>query len=435
MHAHRLFIPVVFFSLLAPAMVESYENPPTEPGFSSLFDGKNIEEHFIIKGKKESWTVKDGVIHSLRGGNRIMSRKEFGDFVLRLDWRVSRQGNSGVFIRVPGQNDGAPWVTGFEVQISNAPRDDAHCTASLYGVEATNPRPTKEAEAADAWHTFEIICLGGRITVRLDGVLNIDADDEKNEKMRSRPKKGFIGLQDYHASDGWVEYRNIRIQPLESNGGPTGFESLSSDDKGWHKIRTGHGTGGRWSHVDGAWEGEQDPPGSGNGGVMVTDRKLSDFELVIETKPDWGVCSGIFLRSTERGQCYQLMVDWHGNGNVAGIYGEGTGGFNVRNYELNDDKTIRKGNDNKQNIPLAFALADWKKVWRFGQYNEVRARITSNPPTIDAWLNGWHISHFEDDKKRIPDAGSVAIQVHGGKSWPRGSKVRFRNISIRELKK
>ena len=124
MHAHRLFIPVVFFSLLAPAMVESYENPPTEPGFSSLFDGKNIEEHFIIKGKKESWTVKDGVIHSLRGGNRNISRKEFGDFVLRLDWRVSRQGNSGVFIRVPGQNDGAPWATGFEVQISNAPRSN-----------------------------------------------------------------------------------------------------------------------------------------------------------------------------------------------------------------------------------------------------------------------------------------------------------------------
>jgi len=216
---------------------------------------------------------------------------------------------------------------------------------------------------------------------------------------------------------------------------PTGFESLSSNDKGWHKIRTGHGTGGRWSHVDGAWEGEQDPPGSGNGGVMVTDRKLSDFELVIETKPDWGVCSGIFLRSTERGQCYQLMVDWHGNGNVAGIYGEGTGGFNVRNYELNDDKTIRAGNDNKSNIPLPFALADWKKVWRFGEYNEVRARITSNPPTIDTWLNGWHISHFEDDKKRIPDAGSVAIQVHGGKGWPNGAKVRFRNISIRELKK
>ncbi|MEE3182127.1 MAG: family 16 glycoside hydrolase [Planctomycetota bacterium] len=421
--------------VLLTASLGAYENPPTEPGFVSLFDGKNIEEHFIIKGKKESWTVKDGVIHSLRGGNRIISREKYGDFVLRLDWRISEQGNSGIFIRVPGQDDGAPWVSGYEVQISTAPRDDAHCTASLYGVEATSPRPTKEAEGANTWHSYEITCLGGRISVRLDGVLNIDADEKKNAKMRSRPRVGFIGLQDYHSSKGWVEYRNIRIQPLQPNGVPAGFESLSANDKGWRKIRTGHGSGGQWAHTDGTWEGQQDPPGSGNGGVLVTDRKLSDFELVIETKPDWGVCSGIFLRSTERGQCYQLMVDWHGNGNVAGIYGEGTGGFNVRNYELNDDKTIRKGNDNKQNIPLAFALSDWKKVWRFGQYNEVRARITSNPPTIDTWLNGWHISHFEDDKKRIPDAGSVAIQVHGGKGWPKGAKVRFRNISVRELKK
>jgi hypothetical protein len=418
----RLIASCLLALLLLTASLGAYENPPTEPGFVSLFDGKNIEEHFIIKGKKESWTVKDGVIHALRGGNRIISREKYGDFVLRLDWRISEQGNSGIFIRVPGQDDGAPWVSGFEVQISNAPRDDAHCTASLYGVEATSPRPSKEAE-------------GGRISIRLDGVLNIDADEKKNKKMSSRPRAGFIGLQDYHSSKGWVEYRNIRIQPLQPNGVPAGFESLSADSKGWRKIRTGHGSGGQWTHAGGTWEGEQDPPGSGNGGVLVTDRKFSDFELVIETKPDWGVCSGIFLRSTERGQCYQLMVDWHGNGNVAGIYGEGTGGFNVRNYELNDDKTIRKGNDNKQNIPLGFALADWKKVWRFGQYNEVRARITSNPPTIDTWLNGWHISHFADDKKRIPDAGSVAIQVHGGKGWPNGAKVRFRNISIRELKK
>ena len=119
----RFSFQAVFVCLFIPATLAAYENPPTEPGFRSLFDGKNIEEHFIIKGKKESWTVKDGVIHSLRGGNRIISKEQYGDFVLRLDWRISDQGNSGIFIRVPGQNDGAPWVSGFEVQISNAPRD------------------------------------------------------------------------------------------------------------------------------------------------------------------------------------------------------------------------------------------------------------------------------------------------------------------------
>ena len=104
----RLIASCLSSLLLLATGLGAYENPPTEPGFVSLFDGKNIEEHFIIKGKKESWTVKDGVIHSLRGGNRIISREKYGDFVLRLDWRISEQGNSGIFIRVPGQDDGAP---------------------------------------------------------------------------------------------------------------------------------------------------------------------------------------------------------------------------------------------------------------------------------------------------------------------------------------
>src|SRR5215470_12558056 len=65
---------------------------------------------------------------------------------------------------------------------------------------------------------------------------------------------------------------------------------------GWHKNpeRIGHGTGGQWTVEDGAITGQQDPPGSGNGGILLTDRKFGDFELQIDLKPDWGVCSGLF---------------------------------------------------------------------------------------------------------------------------------------------
>lgn len=99
--------------------------------------------------------------------------------------------------------------------------------------------------------------------------------------------------------------------------------------KGWHKNpeRIGHGTGGRWFVQDGAIQGEQDPPGSGNGGILLTDKKFKNFELKIDMKPDWGVCSGLFLRGNDRGQCIQMMVDYHDAGNVGHLYGEGTGGF------------------------------------------------------------------------------------------------------------
>ena len=66
---------------------------------------------------------------------------------------------------------------------------------------------------------------------------------------------------------------------------------------GWHKNpeRIGHGTGGEWKVEDGAIVGQQDPPGSGNGGILLTDKKYGDFELLIDMKPDWGVCSGVFV--------------------------------------------------------------------------------------------------------------------------------------------
>ncbi|MEC7861615.1 MAG: DUF1080 domain-containing protein, partial [Verrucomicrobiota bacterium] len=111
--------------------------------------------------------------------------------------------------------------------------------------------------------------------------------------------------------------------------------------KGWHKNpqRIGHGTGGVWKAEDGCITGEQDPPGSGNGGILLTDAKFGDFDLRLDIKPDWGVCSGLFLRGNDKGQCFQMMVDYHDGGNVGHIYGEGTGGFNTRPFDI-DGKII-----------------------------------------------------------------------------------------------
>lgn len=427
-----LLVPLIVAGSL-PLNLHAYEAPPVEPGFVSLFDGRTLEQHFVIKGRRASWKIVDGVIHAGPGGDRLMSRATYRDFVLRLEWKVSTNGNSGVFVRVPSADDNTPWVSGFEVQISNAPRDDAHCTGSLYGVVGVSPRPD---ETADVWHTYEITCRGGRVTVVADGVRCIDARAADHAAMRTRPREGYIGLQDAHAGAGsTIEYRNIRIQALRPDGSIPGFQHLTRDASGWHKIQTGHGTGGEWTWRDEAWIGQQDPPGSGNGGVLVTHALFGDFELVIDTHPDWGVCSGIFLRSTDRGQCYQIMVDYHDAGNVGSIYGEGTGGFSTRNYNLQDDKSIVVVRDGKDVLPLPFEPHAWAKHWRFDDYNEVRSRIIGNPPTIDVWLNGTYITHFKDDQERIPDKGHIGIQVHGGKGWPNGAKVRFRNIQARPLSK
>jgi hypothetical protein len=406
------------------------DEPGVEPGFTSLFDGKDIGRHFISKGDPARWKVVDGLIVSTPGGDRLMSKERFGDFVLRLDFKVSKNGNSGVFFRVPAADDAAPWVTGFEAQISNEPRDDEHCTGSLYGVQAVKPRPD---ETHDVWHAYEIACLGKRVEVRVDGVLCVEADYEKNERMRSRPLEGYIGLQDSHAGPGsTIAYRRVRIQRLAPDGTIPGFTPLTRDGRGWRTIKSGHGSGGRWAFQDGAWSGEQDPPGSGNGGVNATEALFGDFELVAEVKIDWGCDSGIFLRSTDEGRCYQILVDHLEGGNVGGIYGEGTGGFSFRNYDFKADGAVSI----EKQVGGAPPLGDEaSKGWRRSAFNEVRARIRGNPPVIEVWLNGLHLGRFADSEVRIPERGRIGLQVHGGGRWPPGARVHYRNLQVRALER
>ena len=224
---------------------------------------------------------------------------------------------------------------------------------------------------------------------------------------------------------------------------------------GWHKNpeRIGHGTGGRWTVEDGAITGEQDPPGSGNGGILLTDKKFANFELLIDLKPDWGICSGLFVRSNDRGQCFQMMVDYHDAGNVGHIYGEGIGGFNNRPFEVSgtyNDKKELTGLTTKPNnakVPEAFSISgeEWVKVWKINDWNTAKVRVNGNPPAITTWINGVKISEFDGgsfnganfDKAKVVEIlgneGSIAVQVHGGKSWPEGAKCRWKNIKIKKL--
>lgn len=222
---------------------------------------------------------------------------------------------------------------------------------------------------------------------------------------------------------------------------------------GWHKnpARIGHGTGGRWTVENGEIHGEQDPPG--NGGILLTDRKFGDFELVLELKPDWGCDSGLFLRANDQGQCFQMMVDYHEAGNVGHIYGEGTGGFNNRPFSLfgkYDAQQRLIGLTTKpveEQVPPAYSIpgADWLKAWKLGDWNTARVVCRGQPAKIATWLNGVKVSEFDGqtfaapnyDRQKVAETlgpqGGVALQVHGGASWPVGAKCRWKNIKIKPL--
>jgi hypothetical protein len=138
---------------------------------------------------------------------------------------------------------------------------------------------------------------------------------------------------------------------------------------------------------DGAIVGSQDIPG--NGGILITDEPFGDHEIVLEMNNDFGHDSSLFLRSTEDGTAYQPMIDYHPNGNLMGIYGEGRlgGKPSVLNFTFTDKVTVILERTNSP-VALPVLAESWPFFWRHGQWNELRARIVNNPPTITTWVNG-----------------------------------------------
>jgi hypothetical protein len=212
---------------------------------------------------------------------------------------------------------------------------------------------------------------------------------------------------------------------------------------GWHvSTATSHSntskntSGGKWEVVDGAIVGSQDIPG--NGGIIITDEKFGDFEVVIEMRNDFGPDSGLFLRSTEDGKAYQAMIDYYAGGNLMGIYGEGLGGNpHMRNFSFTDKVTeIKDGMVGGAKSPLLILPEAWPSFWKADQWNELRARITGgDKPTITTWINGVKIMEYTDTEARHPATGGIALQVHGGGKPEdyKGKFVRYRNIRVKAL--
>jgi hypothetical protein len=227
---------------------------------------------------------------------------------------------------------------------------------------------------------------------------------------------------------------------------------------GWHKNpqKIGHGTGGQWTvEPGGVLAGEQDPPGAGNGGILLTDRKFGNFELSLEMNPTWGIDSGVFLRATDQGQCIQMTVDCYNSGNIGQLYGEATGGWVARTFSFEGDvkdgkllglKTIQPQSLEAAGLVYACTPEEWLKAWKINGWNKALIRVEGGRfPNITTTINGLKVCVFDAatskaamyDKgavaKTLGERGSIAVQVHGGGSYPAGAKCRWRNIRVREL--
>jgi len=200
---------------------------------------------------------------------------------------------------------------------------------------------------------------------------------------------------------------------MAAEGPPPGFTPIFNGQNiaGWHISMTNHhGDTSEWRIADGALTARQNRPG--NGGILLTDEEYGDFEIYLEIKPDFGCDGGLFLRSTESGQAYQVMLDYLEGGNVGGVYGERLEGVESKPSE------------------------NWREAWKEDDWNALRARIEGEAPHIQVWLNGERITDFEADENHLPTGrthGHIALQIHGGDRCNPDLQHRFRNVAVKPL--
>ena len=205
---------------------------------------------------------------------------------------------------------------------------------------------------------------------------------------------------------------------------PEGFMSIFNgrDLTGWHISRTTHQGTTPDVHVENKESILKQHP-YGQGGILLSDKKYRNFELYLEVKIDSFCNSGIFLRSTESGQAYQVeLAEPGGTGNLLG-----------------EMLRVSKG-----------AVANDKaKVWKPNAWNSFRIRMTGDVPEIKLWINGqlmWEVAEPVNDLIAGATDGMIGLQAHWSAvysaaagafdmsgSWRPGASLRFRNIAIRAL--
>lgn len=389
-------------------------------GWLLLFDG---ETKFGWKAENISdeakWRVVDGTLtcDTSAGFNHIRSTAPFADFHLKLDFRVNKKGNSGVFFRGGAKGEpfvsAGPVISGYEAQIDdNDSRGLLYQTGGLYDVAAAK----KLIPGEDKWRQYEIIADGDHIITKIDGEVVCDTTQKKYSW-------GYIGLQQ-HNPGSKIEFRNIKLKPL-------GLSSIfnGQDLSGWKVMPRDPSPDkleAAWSVKDGLMHVEVPPREgvkSGGQGQLESEGSFKDFILQMDARVNGeNLNSGVFFRTVHPspGETWvgiesQIRNQWLGK------KWDGTKWLGDRTRPID----IGTGGIYAFKKPTRKVTTDDKVFFK--------KTIVVAGRQISVWLDGFQVTDCVDPRPANPNPregyydgpGTIALQSHDPTT-----NLDFKNIEV-----
>lgn len=427
----------------------------------NIFDG-NTFNGWSIKGGNATYKVEDGIIVgttvSESPNSFLTSDKNYGDFILELDYKVDSTMNSGIQIRsnsFPYYRDGV--VHGYQIEID--PSDRAW-SAGIYDEQGrkwlntlTDNSKAQKAFKQNDWNHYRIEAIGDTIKTWINEVPAAYLIDDKTAT-------GFIGLQVHRISDDQkpgksIMWKNIRIitDNPEKFSTKIGIEpvitknqlTITEEANGWKMLWDGKTTTG-WRSArsnkfpsNSIWQikkGELSVITAGGlesaeGGDIVTTDLYEDFELSVDFKISSGGNSGI--------KYYVDTALNKGPGSSIGLE------YQILDDELHPDAKLgaQEGSRAVTSLYDLIQADPNKPINPVGEWNT--AYISSNNNHVEHWLNGVKVLEYERESpeflKLVAESkyakwpnfgrlekGTILLQEHG-------NKASFKNIKIRTINK
>ena len=404
-----------FYALFNEKNLEGWQGVFSNPIKRAAMDEKSLqkEQDKANKVMMEGWEAKDGLLIFKGKGENIGTVKHFGDFEMYVDWKITPDGDAGIYLR------GTP-----QVQIWDTARTNVGAEVGSGGLYNNTTHPSKPLKVADnpveEWNTFYIKMIGEKVTVFLNGELVVDNVTLENYWDRSQPlfAKEMIELQ---AHGTYVAYRDIYIRELD---GAEPFQ-LSEEEKeaGYELLFDG-------THLD-KWTGNKTDyvvengtiaiyPDRGGSGNLFTEKEFDDFVFRFEFKLTPGANNGLGIRAPLTGDAAYVGMELQILDNTADIY------KNLKEYQFHGSL-------------YGVAAAKRGHLKPVGEWNYQEVVAKGNQ--IKVILNG--VTILDVDITEAIEKGTLDGREHPGLSRKgghigflgHGDVVYFKNIRVLDVSK